>query len=440
MNVPARLLSLTIILFLSICVNKANATIQPATVDFKDKYQQGYSALKLAKFGLSYVKNLKNIGTFEEIEQQTQFFKHSEKTLNALLKEPTKNIDLLKIKYEIELNLERLSLEKKFKQLNQGKEIPETGLANVIMGKEWYQHFLKRWLSVDTPVDELSHFGNQQIKAVQENILDIQNTLGFVGDNEGFYRYLKQPKFELNKETSVIEKYSERDVIIRKNVGKLFKVTDIDEVIIAPIPDVTKDSPPGTYRRHGANTFSFNFWQNKHNTRAMDFLYLHEAIPGHHYHLKELAKHHVIKGDNKVPLYSVFIEGWAAYCEELGAELGVYKTPADWYGKHEWDLVRSVRVVMDIGLNFHQWSDKKAHQFWQDNIVGQDDIAQREIDRMRRWPAQVLTYKVGAEHIINLKKSLEEKQGNDFDIKRFHSILLNDGGTVPLKLLASLVQ
>jgi len=440
MKVPMRFLSPVIILLLSLSSNTVNALAQTTTIEFLQSYQQGYEALNIAKLKLSYVTNLKNIGTTTEIEQQRQFFERKNKELIILLNESKNSIELLKKKYEISLNLERLSLEKKFRQLNQGKQIPETGLANVIMGQEWYTHFLKRWLSVDTSIKDLTAFGMKQIKSVQANILAIQNSSGFVGDSEGFYQYLKHKKFELKDEHAVINKYSEIDSVIRNNVGGLFEVTDISEVKIAAIPDVTKDSPPGTYRRHAADTFSFNFWQNKHNKRGMDFLYIHEAIPGHHYHLKELAKHHTISGDNAVTLYSVFMEGWAAYCEELGAQLGVYKKPTDWYGKYEWDLVRSVRVVMDIGLNFHQWSDKQAHQFWQEHIIGQDNIAQREIDRMRRWPGQVLTYKVGSAHIMELKKETQKRLGSAFNIKKFHSVLLNDGGTVPLKLLATLVE
>ncbi|MFT5757774.1 MAG: hypothetical protein ACI9LM_002510 [Alteromonadaceae bacterium] len=440
MNVLSRLSLSVVIVSLSLLSNTVNALEQTSAAKLLQSYQQGLNALNIPKLALSYVTNLKNMGSMAEIEQQRQFFERNNKALDIFLEESKNNIEFLKIKYEIELNLERLSLEKKFRQLNQGKQIPETGLANVTMGKEWYKHFLKRWLSVDTPINELTEFGMQQIKVVQANILAIQNTAGFVDDNDGFYQYLKQPKFALKDENAVVNKYAEIDSAIRQNVGEIFEVTDIVPVKIAPIPDATKDSPPGTYRRHAADTFSFNFWQNTHNKRGMDFLYIHEAIPGHHYHLKELAKHHVISGDNATTLYSVFMEGWAAYCEELGVELGVYKKPTDWYGKYEWDLVRSVRVVMDIGLNHHQWSDKKAHQFWQDNITGQDDIAQREIDRMRRWPAQVLTYKVGAAHIMKLKEATQKRLGAAFNIKQFHSVLLNDGGTVPLKLLATLVK
>jgi uncharacterized protein (DUF885 family) len=53
---------------------------------------------------------------------------------------------------------------------------------------------------------------------------------------------------------------------------------------------------------------------------------------------------------------------------------------------------------------------------------------------MKRWPAQVLTYKVGAAKILALKKKMQEKQGDDFNVKEFHDKILK-AGPVPLLLL-----
>ena len=125
--------------------------------------------------------------------------------------------------------------------------------------------------------------------------------------------------------------------------------------------------------------------------------------------------------------YPGYLEGWAAYTEEIGEELGFYRNLFDWMGKHEWNIVRSARVVMDVGINYWGWSDEKALSYWKANISNQDDIARREIQRMQRWPGQVHTYKYGAQQILDYKKRLKERQGDAFDIKRFHRKILNHG-------------
>src|SRR5690606_30874384 len=131
--------------------------------------------------------------------------------------------------------------------------------------------------------------------------------------------------------------------------------------------------------------------------------------------------------------YPAYREGWAAYCEEIGKEIGLYQNSFDYLGKLEWDLVRSVRVVLDIGLNYYGWTDEEALRFWKENIVNQDQIAMREIERMKRWPAQVLTYKIGAARILELREKRERQLGAEFDIKDFHDKILKTG-PVPLSL------
>ena len=92
--------------------------------------------------------------------------------------------------------------------------------------------------------------------------------------------------------------------------------------------------------------------------------------------------------------------------------------------------MRSVRVPLDVALNYYGWTDEQALTFWKKNIIGQDDIAMREINRMRRWPAQVVTYKYGAHEIMQWKQELMEREKQNFDIKAFHDKVLN-GGSLP---------
>lgn len=166
----------------------------------------------------------------------------------------------------------------------------------------------------------------------------------------------------------------------------------------------------------------------------MDFLLLHEGVPGHHYQSERRRQLHGINPLTNLFWYFAYAEGWAAYTEELGHELGLYQTPYDYLGKLEWDLVRSARVVLDVGLNHDGWTKEQAMAFWKQHIPNQDDIAQREIDRMLRWPVQVLTYKVGADFILQKLQQAKREQGTKFDIRQFHESYL-EHGPLPLVVL-----
>jgi uncharacterized protein (DUF885 family) len=186
---------------------------------------------------------------------------------------------------------------------------------------------------------------------------------------------------------------------------------------------------PGYYNN---GTFYYNLTDKPYNTRAYDWLFIHEGIPGHHYqHFTSPAHPSAVQS---LFFYYGFAEGWGAYAEELGKELGLYKTPYAELGKWEWDIVRSVRVPLDVGINYYGWTDEQALAFWKKNIRRQDDIAPREIARIKRWPAQVVTYKYGALQILHWKEELQKKQGAKFDIKAFHSKVLANG-TLPLPLI-----
>lgn len=132
-----------------------------------------------------------------------------------------------------------------------------------------------------------------------------------------------------------------------------------------------------------------------------------------------------------------YSEGSPAYTESLGHRLGVYRDPFSHLGKWEWDLVRSTRVVLDVGIHYLGWSRQQALDFWQENIPNQESIMEREVDRIIRWPAQVASYKVGEVRFRKLRKQAEQQTGFEFDARRFHSLLL-DQGPLPLEVVSKI--
>jgi uncharacterized protein (DUF885 family) len=166
----------------------------------------------------------------------------------------------------------------------------------------------------------------------------------------------------------------------------------------------------------------------------MDWLLLHEALPGHHY------QYDVEDKATDRPAFATlvkqygFIEGWGAYVETLGSDLGLYKDSYSAFGRLEWDLVRSVRLAIDVGIHAEGWTKAKAVAFWMEQIPNQNEIAEREIDRIIRWPAQVISYKTGELAINELEQLLRSCTKSTFDRRRFHQLLL-ERGSIPFLAL-----
>jgi uncharacterized protein (DUF885 family) len=391
---------------------------------FTDNFVSGYQQLHLPDLELSYVAGFQKIKSSAEIEKQVRFFegvKAELKAYNISKLTLSQKQDYELMAFETGQNLERLALEKQW-ILKKPKEVPADGIINVSNGKSWYAYLLKKWLSADVIPDEIYQFGLAEVKRVQGHIENVRQQTGL--SEEAFYKHLNDPEFFIADPKAVQDSFERVKTIIYSNLHKVFTPHNIPSLKIAQGEAKALAQTPGYYDR---NTFYYNLFDKPYNRRQFDWLFIHEAVPGHHYQSSISA----VSQKSKVQALFFYIglaEGWGAYAEELGKDVGAYQTPYAELGKWEWDIVRSVRVPMDIGLNYYGWTDAQALAFWKQNVKNQDDIALREIARVKRWPAQCITYKYGAGQIMQWKRELQQKQGSTFDIKNFHDRILDHGG------------
>jgi uncharacterized protein (DUF885 family) len=193
---------------------------------------------------------------------------------------------------------------------------------------------------------------------------------------------------------------------VRQNLASFIGTSDVPPVYAIEWPGATGFTPPGMYINHennayGKDVFQINFYNRHYNKRAMEWLYMHEAIPGHHL---QFSLSHKSSGLQDLFFYPGNFEGWACYVEYFGKEVGLFSDPYSYLGKWEWDLVRSARLVLDVGIHYYGWSHEKALAYWKQTIPNQDDIAEREVTRVTNWPCQALSYKVGAAQIFKMQE------------------------------------
>ena len=423
------LFSQILLIGLTSCRNHQNK-VRKEFERLMDDFASQYTQLNIPALELSYLKNIQNISSLDSIAIQTQVFQSFQKRLKEITVDDldvNHRSDYQTISLELRLHLERLELEKEFQEKKRNRPLDKNGLYFIPNGKKWYRYFVKRWTGAEITPEDLKTFGLAEIEKIKTEILKIQENLNFGNDRIGFYEALNKKRFLIKDSSDVVSKFREQQTIVRKEIWKQFSPWNLSKEKIDQGKRKELSQVPGYYNRE-EETFYFNLFDDPFNLRQVDWLYLHEGVPGHHFQLsleKQLT--------DSLPAYRDFIpfsgyrEGWAAYAEEIGSEVGLYRTPYDWMGKHEWDLIRSVRVVLDVALNYQGWSDEKALTFWKQHIYNQDDIAEREIARMKRWPGQVHTYKHGADQILQLKDIFQKEEGNDFDIRKFHDRILNYG-------------
>jgi uncharacterized protein (DUF885 family) len=405
-------------LFSTICFGQ-----QVDFAQFADKFVTGYQSLHIPDLELSYVSDFDDIKSADSVEIQIKFFSAVKTGLlaykmNALT--PAQQQDELQIAYETDLNLQRLALEKQW-LANKPDSISTKGIYTVPNGRQWYIYLLKRWLTDDVTTDQVYQFGLDEVKNVKEHIEAIRRKTGLSEDS--FYRHLNDPEFFTSDPKFVQHLFEEAKDSIYHHLDRVFNQHAIPPLIIKRGESARLAQAPGYYDN---NTFYYNLSTTHYNIRQVDWLFLHEGVPGHHYQTSVYSDQKHSKVADQF-FYLCYAEGWACYTEDLGGKIGLYKTPYSELGKWEWDIVRAVRIPMDIGLNYYGWTDAQALVFWKTNIRGQDDIAMREIARVKRWPVQAITYNYGAAQIKAMRDKLQKMQGAKFDIKDFHDRVLSAG-------------
>lgn len=399
------------------------------------EFTKGFSDLGIPPTELDYKANFSNIQDISGLKKQEEFFSSFQKKAVALKPNTYNDNEHLRyaqLNYEINMNLERIALEKKWNE--EGRKIPEGGLHSMSNYKEWYAYLIRYFTSVSMSPEEVFEMGIAEVKRIQGEIKRLQESLGYE-DEAAFYKVLKNDTFYLADKKLILDAYARIDKAVRKNLPNLFLKNNVPPIGVMEWPNAGPNTPPGIYlsketNPYGKDVFQYNFFGGRHNKRAMEWLYMHEGIPGHHL---QSAVRRQTKGQ---PLQNDFFyfgnaEGWACYIEDYGKEMGLYRDPYSHLGKWEWDLVRSARLVMEVGIHYYGWTREKAMEYWKENIKGQDEIAEREITRITNWAGQALCYKVGA---LTIKKIIARKKNTGMDIKTIHQHLLSHSD-LPLQVL-----
>ena len=128
-----------------------------------------------------------------------------------------------------------------------------------------------------------------------------------------------------------------------------------------------------------------------YNTFADEALFLHEAIPGHHYQLSLQQENTELLAFLHAEGMGVFVEGWALYGESLGKELGLYEDPYQYLGMLSMEMHRAIRLVVDAGIHAKGWTREQAIQESLEHEAESEASITAEIERYMVMPGQALS-------------------------------------------------
>lgn len=405
---------------------------------FVARFIKDYERLHVPGFNFDYRDYFSSIASGEDLVAQEKFFDKKKEELRTYNRQKLDNKQRIiydNLVYEIEFNFQRIRLEKEW--VRDGRKIPVGGLHELPNYKDWYAYFLKKYTSLDLTAEEVFELGKKEMARVKSEIDKIRERSEFK-DSAAFYSHLKDKEFYLTNKEEIIKSFSKIDSTVRKNLTKFAGEVTVPPVYAMEWPDAGPNTPPGIYlseadNSYGKNVFQFNFYGGRFNKRTMEWLYMHEAIPGHHLQFSMRSMYKISPQLSDLFIYPGNFEGWACYVEYFGKDVGLFKDDYSYLGKWEWDLVRSARLVLDAGIHYYGWKHEEALDFWKQNVPGQDEIAEREVTRVTNWAAQTVSYKAGADFIFKLKEKWLAKHPGKTPAVFHHEYLKT--GRVPLPVV-----
>lgn len=337
---------------------------------------------------------------------------------------------------------------RKIKIFFEKEYLPQTrtsiGIYQTLNGEEWYQNRINFYTtSKSYTAADIHQIGLEEVSRIKQEMQGIIGALGFEGSFSEFLNFLRtDSQFYATSPKELLMIARDISKRIDAELPRFFKTLPRKPYGVAAVPDaIAPKYTGGRYIPTSKNSSKPGyFWVNTYNLKSrtlytLPALAAHEGVPGHH--LQGALNNEL--GDSipqfRKDLYlSAYGEGWGLYSESLAAEMGIYTTPYEAFGKLTYEMWRACRLVVDTGIHAKAWTRDQVVKYMTENTALSLHEINTETDRYISWPGQALSYKMGELKIQELLKRTKESLGARFDYKDFHEIILGQG-TVSLDIL-----
>ena len=329
--------------------------------------------------------------------------------------------------------------------LNNGRD--SSGIDVFEDGLSYYEYSIKLYTTTDMSSDEIHNIGLKEVAKISSEMELIKEKVGFNGDLKSFFNYVREldQLIPFNNPNQVIENFNKIHKKMMPQVNSLFGLQPKTPFEVRRTESFREASASAEYNPGSLDGTRPGIFYvpipdvSKYNFFSDEDLFLHEAIPGHHFQISLQQENTSLPSFRKSLWYSAYGEGWALYSESLGKELGLYDDPYQYFGMLSAEMHRAIRLVVDTGIHTKGWSREKAIQYSLENEAESEASITSEIERYMANPGQALSYKIGQLKIRELRSKAENNLGDKFDIKVFHEKIL-ESGCIPLKLLEEKIE
>ena len=317
------------------------------------------------------------------------------------------------------------------------------GINAIPNGKNIYEYYAKSWTTTNKTPEEINKIGLQQVAMLRAEMEKVRTQLGFKGSLEQFLTSLKTDEKAMPYKTpeeviaafngilkkiepklpSMFSKFPKTPFEIRRT--EKFREASASAEYKQGTPDGKR---PGIFYTPIPDATKYNV------TNGFESLFLHEAIPGHHYQVSLQQENTEIPKFMRFGWFGAYGEGWAHYTETLGPEFGLYTDPYQKMGYLSDQMLRAVRLVVDTGIHTGKMTREEAIKYYLSNISDSEEGATAAIERYMAIPGQALGYKIGSLKILELRAKYQKQLGNKFNLAKFHDEILNQG-CLPLSVL-----
>ena len=314
------------------------------------------------------------------------------------------------------------------------------GIKDVPGGSEYYEDLAKHFTTTNLTPDEIHEIGLTEIKRIRSEMEAIIELVDWDGDFSSFLNYLRtSPRFYYDNGEDLLDAYLIMSKTIDPLLPKLFTVFPRAPYGVIPIPAESAPFTTTAYYNSPSPGRPGYFYANLYKPESrpkyeIPVLTVHEAVPGHHFQISIAQELENVPMFRKYQGITAFVEGWGLYSEELGEFIGLYDDPYDKFGQLTYDMWRAIRLVVDTGMHYKDWSREDAVNLFIENSAKSILDINNEVDRYIAWPGQALAYKIGQLKILELRNKAEKMLGDKYDIKEFHDEVLKRG-SLPLDLL-----
>lgn len=296
----------------------------------------------------------------------------------------------------------------------------ENGLSHLPGGKAYYEYLIQSTVGDYRSPEEISQRLYRQLAS------DSQEMLALKEQNPQILTQAVQASSPCEAQPEEMLEY------LNTAMTQDFPHLDAGDYQVKYVPESMEEfSSPAFYLTPPIDTLSPNtIYINQSSQVSGTELFTtlaHEGFPGHLYQTLTFGNTHPSPIRDLLSC-SGYIEGWATYVESLS-----YGYAADFLGispdvmQFLW-LNRSMTLclysLLDLGIHDQGWTFQTAFELLQSFGIAQEETCREIFQYIVENPTNYLKYYLGYLNFCDLRSEIQEKQGDAFSSKDFHSALL----------------